>query len=339
MLREFQVRNYGCLQEARLMLTPLHALIGPNDSGKSTMLSAIRAACRAAGRQPFPDVRLKRSMPSLELQAWSAEGDVYTLSRAGQGHLQERWAPVQGEVTAQAFSLDNMALPNVAPIARSRLLRLDPDDLRRPSIPIQRGNPTDFVTERGEGLSGIYDAILSTDAEKFVEIQKRVCRLFPALQRFGVPQLGQHRVFEFEMVGGRRLAPEEVSEGLLYYLAFEALQYLDPVAVLCLEEPENGLHPQRIKEVLGILRHISEQGTQVLLATHSPLVLNELGPAEVTLLTRPSGGGTRATPLTDTNNFRRRAQVYALGELWVSYCDGDLEAKLTETTAPDEDDV
>lgn len=338
MLREFQVRNYGCLQEARLMLTPLHALIGPNDSGKSTMLSAIRAACRAAGRQPFPDVRFNRSVPGLELRAWSAEGDEYTLLLTEKG-LQERWAPRDGEVTARAFSLDSQGPSGAASIARSRLLRLDPDDLRKPSIPIQRGNPIDFVTERGDGLAGIYDAILSTDAVQFVEIQKRVCQLFPALQRFGVPQLGQHRVFEFVTVEGKRLTPAEVSEGLLYYLAFEALQYLDPVAVLCLEEPENGLHPQRIKEVLSILRRISERGTQVLLATHSPLVLNELGPSEVTLLTRPSGGGTRVTPLTETTNFRRRAQVYALGELWVSYCDGDLEVKLTGTNAPDEDDV
>jgi len=87
MLREFQVRSYGCLQDVRLMLTPLHALIGPNDSGKSTMLGAIRAVCRAAGRQPFPDVRFSRSAPGLELRGWSAEGDEYTLSRAENGLL------------------------------------------------------------------------------------------------------------------------------------------------------------------------------------------------------------------------------------------------------------
>lgn len=339
MLRELQVRHYGCVREARLLLTPLHALIGPNDSGKSTLLSAARTVCRAVGRQPFPDVRINRKESGFSLHATGADGSDYVLARDDSGELLERWRTDGGSESEQRFELHKKEPPGMASVARARLLRLDPDYLRKPSAPIQLGESIDFLNERGEGLAGVYDAILSTDAVRFVEIQTRVCRLFPALQRIGVPQSGQHRVFEFATADGKRLTPAEVSEGLLYYLAFEALRYLDPVAVLCIEEPENGLHPRRIKEVLGILRHISEQGTQVLLATHSPLVVNELEPSEVTLVVRPHGEGTRAVPMTATRNFRRRAQVYALGELWISYCDGELEAELTAADVPAEGDV
>ena len=66
-----------------------------------------------------------------------------------------------------------------------------------------------------------------------------------------------------------------MSEGLLYYLAFAALPHLEPVSLILIEEPENGLHPARIAEVMRILREISKT-TQVLIATHSPLVVNEL---------------------------------------------------------------
>src|SRR5207253_2222170 len=64
---------------------------------------------------------------------------------------------------------------------------------------------------------------------------------------------------------------ELMSEGLLYYLAFAILPYLEPTPILLIEEPENGLHPARIVEVMRILRAISEK-TQILIATHSPLV-------------------------------------------------------------------
>lgn len=44
-ITELTVAGYGCVREARVQLTPLHALIGPNDSGKSTLLRALRDVC------------------------------------------------------------------------------------------------------------------------------------------------------------------------------------------------------------------------------------------------------------------------------------------------------
>jgi predicted ATPase len=120
-----------------------------------------------------------------------------------------------------------------------------------------------------------------------------------------------------------------MSEGMLYYLAFAILPYLDPTPIVLVEEPENGLHPARIAEVMRMLRAISEK-TQVILATHSPLVINELRPDEVTVVTRSAEHGTKATLLKDTPNFEERSKVYALGELWLSYANGEDEAPLLQ---------
>lgn len=114
------------------------------------------------------------------------------------------------------------------------------------------------------------------------------------------------------------------------YQAILALESLSPVACLFFEEPESGLHPARIREVVRVLRRISERGTQVLMATHSPLVVNELMPDEVTIAVRPRGESPRLTRLCDTPHFEARSKVYALGELWLSYADGDLEKALLE---------
>ncbi len=43
MITRFDAENYGCIRKGGLDLTPLHALIGPNDSGKSTLQRAMRA--------------------------------------------------------------------------------------------------------------------------------------------------------------------------------------------------------------------------------------------------------------------------------------------------------
>jgi hypothetical protein len=106
--------------------------------------------------------------------------------------------------------------------------------------------------------------------------------------------------------------------------------------LLLVEEPENGLHPARIGEVVQIFRELSKT-TQVLIATHNPLVVNELRPEEVSVVTRTPHEGTKVTPISNTPNFKERSEIYALGELWVSYADGKTEAPLfTEPKEPED---
>jgi predicted ATPase len=94
------------------------------------------------------------------------------------------------------------------------------------------------------------------------------------------------------------------------------------------EEPENGLHPARIRDVMRILREISKTA-QVVIATHSPLVVNELEGGEVTVVTRDAEKGTEGILLKDVPGFEDAAKVYKPGEFWVSYADGKMEDPLT----------
>ena len=41
-IERLTVKNYGCVKDVSIELTPFHAFIGPNDSGKSTLLRATR---------------------------------------------------------------------------------------------------------------------------------------------------------------------------------------------------------------------------------------------------------------------------------------------------------
>jgi predicted ATPase len=119
---------------------------------------------------------------------------------------------------------------------------------------------------------------------------------------------------------------------MLYFLAFLAALHAERPSVLLVEEPENGLHPARVGEVMAVLREVSKT-TQTLIATHSPLVINELEGHEVSVVWRDEEHGTQAKLLKDTPGFEKRSKVYALGELWVSYANGVDEAPLREGTA------
>ena len=43
MITRFRVQNYKALRDVTLDLTPMHVLIGPNDSGKTSVLEALAA--------------------------------------------------------------------------------------------------------------------------------------------------------------------------------------------------------------------------------------------------------------------------------------------------------
>ena len=214
------------------------------------------------------------------------------------------------------------------------MLRLDPDALRRPSQLIPKGQKARLQDERGFGLPAIYDLIVNQNVEAFLAIKKRTRELFPSIQSIGLDNISEStKAIQIQLLSGEWVSAQFMSEGLLYYLAFAAIPYLDPAAVILVEEPENGLHPARIAEVMRILREVSKT-TQVILATHSPLVINEMKPEEVSVVTRPPEKGTQVTRIDRTPDFADRARMYALGELWISYADGNLEAPLLEGREP-----
>lgn len=321
MLTRFEAENWRCLKKVEVDLPKFGALIGPNDSGKSTVLRAIDALSCALG-QHGP----ARALPD--------PGDLFRI---------ELTTPLGaidfGRVNAgdppRFFDRRNASEPVVDAVGACVLVRFDPDALRATSHLVPENRAVDFLSERGQGLAGIYQAILARGDDAFSAIAKSVRQLFPTVSRVAVPAVSTTEVsLEVELVDGTRVRAPAMSEGLLLYLAFAAIPYIQRVQTLLVEEPETGLHPARIRQVIAMLRKFSDDsGTQVLMSTHSPLVVNELRPEEVIVLTRTAEEGTRATLLRDTPHFAERAKVYALGELWLAYADGDLERPLLEGNA------
>jgi hypothetical protein len=107
-----------------------------------------------------------------------------------------------------------------------------------------------------------------------------------------------------------------LSDGTLRFLALAVME-LDPntQGVLCLEEPENGIHPERIPAILRLLSDISVDVyepvdsdnplRQVLINTHSPVVVQQVSDADL-LAAETYGKGVQFACLPET--WRARSE-------------------------------
>jgi predicted ATPase len=101
----------------------------------------------------------------------------------------------------------------------------------------------------------------------------------------------RHRYLVIRYRGGLEVPSWMVSDGTLRMLALTLPAYLpDLEGVFLIEEPENGIHPRAIETAYQSLSSV--YGAQVLLATHSPIILNLVEAEQVLCFSKTPEGAT-----------------------------------------------
>ncbi|MFO0818768.1 MAG: ATP-binding protein [Pirellulales bacterium] len=101
----------------------------------------------------------------------------------------------------------------------------------------------------------------------------------------------RHRYLKLEYKGGLEVPSWMASDGTLRLLALTLPAYLDDLTgVLLIEEPENGIHPRAVETMIESLRDVDN--AQILVATHSPVVLSNVQPSEVLCFAKDPEGAT-----------------------------------------------
>jgi predicted ATPase len=205
-----------------------------------------------------------------------------------------------------------------------------------------------FVMEvDGLGLASMLDDILGYDVELFKTIRDTFCQLFPqfknlriqtapALERQSSNQDLQRTKITmgkgicFETRAGATIRSFQASAGAILILGFITLAHLPkPPKLLLIEEPENGIYPQRLKQVIGMIREITARlgvaAPQIVMTTHSPYLLAFFEPEEVTLMSRRPDGSIVAQPMREAPNIHERmGHEFNLGEIWYNVSEEDL---------------
>lgn len=187
-----------------------------------------------------------------------------------------------------------------------RLLQLEPSALRRPD---EFSAPTK-LTSNGLHLAATLYRLSSQNGSRqangsngnsrvCAELANRLAELIDDVYRVSIDRDEKRELLTLNVTGRDRTshAARALSDGTLRFLALGVLEQ-DPEVqgILCLEEPENGIHPARIPAMIRLLQDIatdvSEQVDfenplrQVIVNTHSPAVVQQV-PEDTLLVAEP----------------------------------------------------
>lgn len=234
-----------------------------------------------------------------------------------------------------------------------QFVHLDPEVMREPNVV----DGPDQLTGNGKYLAACLHRMMQEDERMRYIIAAQVQKIIPGAKMIDVRHIEElHRyLVELHTRDGRIFSSRVLSDGTLRLLGLLVLQH-DPVqqGLICLEEPENGVHPRRLSSIVSILKGMStdvlntdispediEPLRQVFVNTHSPGIINRLDLSDlvlaeaVTYLPKHGASPSRYTryrhivPSTSSSDsaqtdepslerLRSLLEEQDLGELWVS---------------------
>ncbi|WP_404421480.1 AAA family ATPase [Nibricoccus sp. IMCC34717] len=325
MIESIHFRNFRALRDAHLRLTPFNVAIGPNGSGKTSLIDAL-LRLRTLSRLPLgprerevdrdvdagPQIQFRFGAPYEGIEASlscvsESFCDFLEVSPMPTERPDDPWPTLRQWLgRMRAFNLDHEALASRAPAREGAELM---------------GN--------GANLAAVLARIQRESPDAFARINETLCRLFVEYSQLHVA-IGDDGSASFTLAlkaSGTAVAAPHLSQGTLYGIALVTLAF-DPRApsLVAIEEIDRGIHPRlfrRVVDVLYALSHPESRGlerapTQVIVTTHSPYVLDQFRdhPEEVVISSK-QGEAAVFERLSDRPDLLTAiGESGTLGDLW-----------------------
>lgn len=111
------------------------------------------------------------------------------------------------------------------------------------------------------------------------------------------------------------MQPYHLSDGTIRFICLAtALLQPNPPTTIIIDEPELGMHPAAIS-ILGELIQIASERTQVIVATQSPLLIDQFAIENIIVVNRDGGASTFKR--LNEEDFSEWLKDYSVGQLWV----------------------
>jgi predicted ATPase len=192
-----------------------------------------------------------------------------------------------------------------------------------PEAPIRQPaliRPSMVLSKNGSNLASVLNSIQQQHPAIWKEIEELLETVYPQFHSITFPPEGGDgkvvlRWWErpYEESG---FSANLLSDGTLKFLCLIAiLRNPSPPPLICIDEPELGLHPDWIKVVAELLQSAANR-TQLIVTTHSPQLVSKLSPEEV-VVTEKQDGKTAFRTLSQ-EALESWLKEFTLGDLWLA---------------------
>jgi predicted ATPase len=158
--------------------------------------------------------------------------------------------------------------------------------------------------------------------DRFDTIMGYMKRAFPSFEDITLEQTGPASVYAsfIEKNRSRPILASGVSDGYLQLLLILTALFSegsDRDSLLLLDEPEISLHPWALAVLAEAIKGSAERNRQILVATHSPVLISQFSRNEV-IVAESEEGRTHLRRLSEIEDIQDLLDEYAAGALYMS---------------------
>ena len=266
--------------------------------------------------RPSQDAQEPLEMAYVKAQTLLEPEKLEVKHRPGVVEFPIEFQPTESLLSHSA-TIENFALWHLnQQYSRIRLYRnwsFGPDaHLRQPCNAHAR---SDFLDEGAENLPLVLSQLQGTDKRKFLDA---LSKLFDGIVDMNCPVTSGTVALFLEEEGGRSIPATRLSDGTLRYLSLLAvLLHPEPPPLICIEEPELGLHPDLLPTLSDLMCEASKR-SQLIVTTHSDVLVDTLTDKPESVVVCEKHDGQTEMRRLDKEDLAKWLEEYRLGDLWTS---------------------
>jgi predicted ATPase len=185
-----------------------------------------------------------------------------------------------------------------------------------PRAPQKTDLPEDFLEESTRNLGAVLNDLEHRGSTKHTMLD-HLKTLYEDVEDYSTKvQGGTIQIYFAEKGLDERVPATRLSDGTLRFLSLLAvLCHPTPPPLICIEEPELGLHPDIVPTIAELLIDASTR-TQLMVTTHSDQLVSALSETPDSVLVCERGIMGTAIRRLDADRLEKWLRKYSLGELW-----------------------